>query len=313
MSNSAEKFAIEWDQLGLPDKGSFDRKEKTGSTMFFYIRDALGLPDGTMINHIKLTDVSELGKLFRKSGHHLPSSLVNLPDDFFQSLEESEREFDRQAIISMWESIGVKFSFKSTAAPTTLIDVLDETMDIILAPVIVPHKNMQGFSVRVCVVSNSQQNTKSPTTAIIHQNWPIKWEEPYKDAVWTMNVENSIARPFSMKFRLAQAHLRPDLQSMITALAQTLSYNGCIVRCCQRIAPKVEITNRGRPSTKLVPRYDWYEYDHRIAEPIAPLEPEIVRDFVDHGDRRVRLEHASMPSMPGARWEQDLHYLGAPF
>lgn len=305
MNTLAKSFSVKWENFELPEKGCYDSNLKIGSTLYFYMKNALCIPDNHFLHQLQQQKVSEAGNEIR-AYQHMPEPFRSLPDDFYKSLEESESDYDKNAIISMWDSIGIKLSFKQHDAPT-ISTVLNETSDIILAPVIASNPDLTAFSVKICVISNSGINIEKPTTAVIGNTWPFRWSEPATNIIWTANDKEkpSATEPFQMKFRLLVAEIKPDLQSILLALAHSLASGGNSVKCCRRMTP--ELRSAHKYNKNIMPKYEWYDFDPNSEVPIDPIEPEIVRDFVENGDRNIRLSGWKKSAL--SKIENDPHYM----
>lgn len=308
-NGSLKQFYVKWDSFEIPEQGCYSPSSNKGSTLYFYMRDVLRIPDSQFLKKLGSQKVSSAGKIIRKYPN-IPEPFLSLPDSFYKSLEDSENEYDKKTIISMWESIGIKLLFRQDEIKTTLSNVLDECIDVILAPVIISNKDLTAFFVKVCVISNSRINVENPTFTVIGNSWPIKWEQAYKDAKWTADCKNGTdaTEQFSMKYRLGFASIKPDLQSMLIALAQSITYGGHSVKCCRRISPVCNNINKNaarKNKLDYLPRYEWYEFDPSIEENICPIEPEIIRDFILNGDRKIRLSQCLINN---SKTEQDSYY-----
>lgn len=304
-------FKMPWDKFGITEDKSVDGEEKTMSSMMFFISNVLAAPP-EVVNEAKKVPVKNIGKILRKH-NCVPEELRNLPDAFFEGLQQCELDLDKTAITEMWESIGISFKFNMGHSTTSLSQVLNETLDVIIAPVIIPVNaeneiGCEGCRVRLFVISNSGINKDHPTTCAIGQSEALAWDRLYLNAIWTATRHDGENESFYMKHRLAKAELKPHMLAMTLALAESLAHNGFTVRCCERISPDIlkdaELRSF-RAKTRDTPRYEWFDFDPKNPRPIDPVEPEIVRDFIHNGDRSIRLERARRYASRETNWEKD--------
>jgi len=318
------QFSVDPDKINSNNSQAYNKADSTASTLFFYFRDSLNAPSG-MMNKIKTARTSKAGKILRKECF-CPKEIQNLPDSFFECLEASEKEYDFATIVQMWKSIGVSLKIEPKIPKNkkaTIMDVLNETMDTILVPVISPaNKRNDGFTISSCLISNSGLDAKRPTLSKLSIYEKLSWGKVVENAVWTCSsISNDIdgkRKQFPMKYRLHKARIKNNSQRWLSALAESLSYGGIKVWVCTIDLPETNMNavarNKKDPSFKVpkisTPEYKWEIFNPNNPVDFFPIEPIIVRDFVEHGDRNISLRGINgdkkQPDYP--MWEIDEMY-----
>lgn len=314
------RFSVDPDKINSNNNQAYNRADSTASTLFFYFRDSLNAPSG-MMNKIKLSTTSKVGKVLRKECF-CPEEIQNLPDSFFECLEESEKEYDFETIVKMWKSIGVSLKIEAKISKNrraTIMDVLNETMDIVLVPVIKPiNARLEGFVVNSCLISNSGMNTKKPTISNFVTNETFKWGDIVMNSTWScLSKETDKEKEkFDLKYRINKSSLTYNSQRSIQAIASSLSFAELDVWVCVKTLPSVRsyssIFSTNADITEVEsPSYRWVKFDHNNPINLSPIEPFIVRDFIENGDRLITLESITEKEdthVINHPWEKDETY-----
>jgi len=244
-----------------------------------------------------------------------PDVFREIGQEFYDCLYEAEKDYDFETVKAMWESIGIRLEIRREKINTTISDVLNETSDIILAPVLYSlngNKNLSAFQVKICLISNSGSNTEYPTTAVLLTD-NVKWEGVSENCVWTCSNEAGHAKGFAFPWRLHFASMKSDAAAYLQSMATILSHEDYTVWCPFRREP-VKSRSRWGEDGKIqtIPRYEWNKFSLNKPQRIDPIEPVLVREFIEKGDQRVRLEGAILKhASPISQWEKDDQFFGS--
>lgn len=312
------KLLLKEKHWGIGDDGYLlSRAARRRSSLYTLAQDHFCLTNQMLVHlgRLIVPTLSEIIECVEESTNSLSEfskfCQYHITEEWLDELYDIEMNSISSMISDHWQDVGVRATFNRRELDgPSIVDILQQSDTTAIVPVAkIKTINPEIVQARAVVCAFPVTDKKDTLVHRIEECHYLSYKEIHKNTIWSAQKDGKHVE-FEIGDRLAYPKLLKTDQSYMTALASALTCLGQEVIVCHRNHPNLISLDKVRGAKReFNPNYAWKTYDPDEPFAFLPIEPKVVRDFCDHGDRNIQFVLDDDTEGSKYDWQKDEEYM----